>query len=97
MRCDRSPSYFGGAQYLLIEKLEIQDVRLVYAPHAGVGNYGGEIDNWRWPRHTGDFSFFRAYVGKDGKPADSRRDNVPYQAAALPQVALEAARAKATS
>ena len=46
---------------------------------ARVGNYGGEIDNWRWPRHTGDFSFFRAYVGKDGKPADYSPDNVPYK------------------
>jgi hypothetical protein len=50
----------------------------VYAPHAGVGVYGGEIDNWRWPRHTGDFAFLRAYVGKDGKPADFSLDNVPY-------------------
>jgi len=54
-------------------------VRLVYAPARSVGNYGGEIDNWAWPRHTGDFSFYRAYVGKDGKPADFAKDNVPYQ------------------
>ncbi|MBF5066016.1 S46 family peptidase, partial [Salmonella enterica subsp. enterica serovar Istanbul] len=44
-----------------------------------VGNYGGEIDNWRWPRHTGDVSIFRAYVGKDGQPADYSPDNVPYK------------------
>lgn len=78
VRCDLA-SYFGGGQYLLIEKLEIKDVRLVYAPHEGVGNFGGEIDNWRWPRHGGDFAFLRAYVGKDGKPADHSPDNVPYQ------------------
>lgn len=78
VRCDVA-SYFGGGQYLLIEKLEIKDVRLVYAPHEGLGNFGGEIDNWRWPRHGGDFSFLRAYVGKDGRPADHSADNVPYR------------------
>ena len=54
-------------------------MRLVYVPARSVGNYGGEVDNWRWPRHTGDFAFFRAYVGKDGKPADHAADNVPYR------------------
>ncbi len=77
MRCTVA-DYFGGQQYRLIEQLEIRDVRLVFAPHEGVGNLGGEIDNWRWPRHTGDVSMFRAYVGKDGKPADHAPDNVPY-------------------
>ena len=77
MRCTVA-EYFGGQQYRLIEQLEIKDVRLVFAPHAGVGNYGGEIDNWRWPRHTGDVSMYRAYVGKDGKPADHSAENVPY-------------------
>ena len=70
--------------YHLIEKLEIRDVRLVYAPARSVGDYGGEIDNWNWPRHTGDWSFYRAYVGKDGKPADYSPDNVPFQPEALP-------------
>ncbi len=74
-------SYFGGEQYMLIEQLEIRDVRLVYAPAEGVGNFGGEIDNWRWPRHSGDFSFFRAYVGADGHPADFSETNVPYEPA----------------
>jgi Peptidase S46 len=78
VRCDLA-SYFGDGQYLLIEKLEIKDVRLVYAPREGIGNFGGEIDNWRWPRHGGDFSFLRAYVGKDGKPAEYAKDNVPYR------------------
>jgi hypothetical protein len=71
-------SFYGGLQYNLIKQLEIRDVRLVYAPADGVGNYGGDIDNWMWPRHTGDFSFYRAYVGPDGKPADHADDNVPY-------------------
>lgn len=78
VRCEVA-SYFGGGQYLLIERLEIKDVRLVYAPPAGVGNFGGEIDNWRWPRHSGDFALYRAYVGKDGKPAEHAAENVPYQ------------------
>lgn len=74
-------SYFGGAQFTLVEQLEIRDVRLVFAPPEGIGNYGGETDNWRWPRHAGDFGFYRAYVGKDGKPADYAKDNVPYRPA----------------
>ncbi len=77
-RCSAAP-FYERAQWYLVEQLEIRDVRLVWAPPAGVGNYGGEIDNWRWPRHTGDVSFFRAYVGKDGQPADYSADNVPYK------------------
>jgi hypothetical protein len=77
LRCSVA-SFYEGAQHYLIEQLEIRDVRLVWAPPAGVGNFGGEIDNWRWPRHTGDVSLFRAYVGKDGQPADFSPDNVPY-------------------
>jgi hypothetical protein len=77
LRCDIK-SFFRGGQYIQIENLEIKDVRLVYVPPRSVGNYGGEIDNWAWPRHTGDFSFYRAYVGKDGKPADFSKDNVPF-------------------
>ncbi len=80
VRCNVA-SYFRGGMYILIEELEIRDVRLVYAPARSVGNYGGEIDNWQWPRHTGDFSFYRAYVGKDGKPAEYSPDNVPYKPA----------------
>ena len=72
-------SFYGGLQYKLIDRLEIQDVRLVYAPGDNVGRYGGDIDNWMWPRHTGDFSFYRAYVGPDGVPAESSQDNVPFQ------------------
>ena len=72
-------SFAGGNTYRLFKNLEIKDVRLVYAPPRSIGNYGGEVDNWMWPRHTGDFSFIRAYVGPDGKPAPYSEDNVPYQ------------------
>ena len=77
-RC-RVASFMGGNTWRLFKNLEIRDVRLVYAPPGAIGNYGGEVDNWMWPRHTGDFSFIRAYVGKDGKPAAYSQDNVPYQ------------------
>ena len=76
-RC-QAASFFGGLQYKLITRLEIRDVRIVYSPADAVGKYGGDIDNWRWPRHTGDFAFYRAYVGPDGQPADHSEDNVPY-------------------
>ena len=66
--------------------MEIRDVRIAYAPAESTGKYGGEIDNWMWPRHTGDFSFYRAYVGPDGKPADYSEDNVPYQPAQILKV-----------
>ncbi len=78
LRC-RIASFFEGLRYFEIAQLEINDVRLVYAPPQGIGNYGGETDNWQWPRHTGDFSFYRAYVGKDGKPAAYSKENVPYK------------------
>lgn len=77
-RCTVVP-FFERLKYYAITQLEIKDVRLVYAPAAGIGNFGGETDNWQWPRHTGDFSFLRAYVGKDGRPADYSTDNVPFQ------------------
>lgn len=72
-------SFYGGAQYKLIKRLEVRDVRLVYAPGDSVGKYGGDIDNWQWPRHTGDFAFYRAYVAPDGSAADFSEDNVPYE------------------
>jgi hypothetical protein len=78
LRC-RVTSFFEGLSYFEIAQLEIPDVRLVYAPAEGIGNFGGEADNWRWPRHTGDWSFYRAYVGADGKPAPHAPDNVPYK------------------
>ncbi|NYE63286.1 V8-like Glu-specific endopeptidase [Duganella sp. 1224] len=76
-RCTVS-SYYGGLEFYLIKQLEIRDVRLVHAPPEGVGKFGGDTDNWMWPRHTGDYGFYRAYVSKDGKAADYSKDNVPY-------------------
>ena len=76
-RCNVYP-FFGGLQYQLIKQMEVRDVRLVYAPADGVGRFGGDTDNWMWPRHTADFSFYRAYVGPDGKPADFSPNNKPY-------------------
>ncbi|AKC85960.1 S46 family peptidase [Pseudoxanthomonas suwonensis] len=77
-RC-RLYSFSGGNTYRLFKNLEIRDVRLAYAPPGSVGKFGGDIDNWMWPRHTGDFAFYRAYVGKDGKPAAYSPDNVPFK------------------
>ena len=76
-RC-QVPAFHGGLQYKLIDRLEIRDVRLVYAPADAIGKYGGDIDNWMWPRHTGDFSFYRAYVAPDGSSADFAKENVPF-------------------
>lgn len=70
---------FAGKTYVLFEYTFIRDVRLVFAPPSSVGNFGGDVDNWEWPRHTGDFSFMRAYVAADGSSAEYSPDNVPYQ------------------
>jgi hypothetical protein len=72
-------TFHGGAEFNLIRQLEIKDVRLVYAPAGSIGKYGGDIDNWMWPRHTGDFAFLRAYVAPDGRPAPYAKENVPYR------------------
>jgi hypothetical protein len=90
IRCTIAP-FYGGATWLEIAQLELRDVRLVFAPPRGVGNFGGEVDNWRWPRHTGDFAFYRAYVGRDGKPAPHSADNVPYRPARWLRVSPEGA------
>ncbi|MEQ1675126.1 MAG: S46 family peptidase [Chitinophagaceae bacterium] len=70
--------FFEGNQYFLFVTETYKDVRLVGAPPAAIGNFGKDTDNWMWPRHTGDFSMFRIYAGKDNKPADYSPDNVPY-------------------
>lgn len=70
---------FTGKSYYLFLYTYLKDVRLVFAPPASVGNFGGEVDNWEWPRHTGDFSFMRAYTAPDGKSATYSPDNIPYQ------------------
>ena len=77
-----------GKQYYLFKYLKIKDIRIVYVPSRSIGEYGGDIDNWMWPRHTGDFAFLRAYVGPDGKPAEYSKKNVPYH----PKVYLKISR-----
>ena len=80
--------YYGN-QYFLFVFREYTDVRLVGAPPSSVGKFGGETDNWMWPRHTGDFSIFRIYAGKDNLPADYSEDNIPY----TPKKSLKISRA----
>ena len=70
--------YYGN-QYFLFVYRQYEDVRLVGAPPSAVGKFGGDTDNWMWPRHTGDFSMFRIYADKDNNPAEYSKDNVPYQ------------------
>lgn len=70
--------FFDGNQYFLFVTETYSDIRLVGAPPSSIGNFGKDSDNWMWPRHTGDFSMFRIYAGKDNKPADYSPDNVPY-------------------
>lgn len=70
---------FYGRDFYLVKQLELRDIRLVYAPPRAIGNYGDEIDNFMWPRHAGDFTILRAYVGPNGEPADYSPDNKPYR------------------
>ncbi len=72
-------SFFYGNQYFLFVQEEYKDVRLVGAPPSAIGKFGGDTDNWMWPRHTGDFSLFRIYADKDNKPAEYSEENVPYK------------------
>jgi hypothetical protein len=88
MRCSVANMYYG-TDFYRIKQLELRDIRLVYAPPRAIGNYGDEIDNFMWPRHTGDFTLLRAYVGKDGRPAAYSPDNVPYRAPAHLRIAKD--------
>ncbi len=72
-------SLYYGNQYFLFVYESFTDVRLVGAPPSSIGKFGGDTDNWMWPRHTGDFSLFRIYAGKDNKPAPYAKDNIPYK------------------
>ena len=72
------PFYYGNQYFMYINEV-FTDVRLVGAPPSNIGKFGGDTDNWMWPRHTGDFSMFRVYADKDGKPADYSKDNKPYK------------------
>ncbi len=71
--------FFNGNEYYLFITEVFRDVRLVGTPPSAIGKFGGDTDNWMWPRHTGDFSVFRIYAGKDGLPAEYSKDNVPYK------------------
>ncbi len=72
------PFFYGNEYYLFVTET-FRDIRLVGAPPSSIGKFGGETDNWVWPRHNADFSLFRIYAGKDNKPADYSVDNVPYK------------------
>lgn len=72
-------SFFEGNEYYLFVYEQFDDVRLVGAPPSSIGKFGGDTDNWMWPRHTGDFSIFRVYADKDNNPATYSKDNVPYK------------------
>ncbi len=72
-------SFFGGNNFFVMVYETFKDVRLVGAPPSSIGKFGGDTDNWMWPRHTGDFTLFRVYCGPDGKPADYSLENVPYE------------------
>ena len=79
---------YNGKQYIEFIHRVFKDIRIVYSPPLAIGNYGGETDNWMWPRHTGDFSFLRVYVRPDGKGAEYSTENVPYK----PKVWLKVAK-----
>lgn len=70
---------FSGKSYVLFIYTYLKDIRLVYVPPRSIGEFGGDVDNWMWPRHTGDFSFLRAYVAPDGSPADHSPKNIPFR------------------
>lgn len=82
-------SYYGGNEYHLSIYKDYKDVRLVYAPPSSVGQFGGDSDNWVWPRHTGDFSVFRIYADDNNQPAHYSPDNKPYHPAYVPPVSLK--------
>ena len=74
----RVRQFYSGNEFILIVSETFNDVRLVGAPPSSIGKFGGDTDNWMWPRHTGDFSMFRVYAGKDNKPAAYSTENVPF-------------------
>lgn len=80
LQCEIS-EMFTGRNYVLFRYKLLKDVRLVYVPARSIGEYGGELDNWVWPRHSGDFAFLRAYVAPDGSAAEYNENNVPYKPA----------------
>jgi hypothetical protein len=85
-------SMYSGNQYYLFRFKRLKDVRLVYAPPQDLGNFGGDIDNWMWPRHTCDFSFLRAYVSKEGLGVDHSPENIPYRPKSILKISLDGLR-----
>ena len=83
------PSFFGNNQFFAFAYETYTDVRLVGTPPSSIGKFGGDTDNWMWPRHTGDFSVFRVYAGKDNRPAAYSADNVPYKAEKWLDISLD--------
>ncbi|WP_099464752.1 S46 family peptidase [Parabacteroides provencensis] len=81
--------FYNNNKYFLIVYDVYRDVRMVFAPPSSIGKFGGDTDNWMWPRHTGDFSIFRVYAGKDNKPAEYNADNKPYQPKYVAEVSLQ--------
>ena len=82
-------SFFGGNQFFAFVMEVYTDVRLVGAPPSSIGKFGGDTDNWMWPRHTGDFSIFRVYAGPDNRPADYSPENRPYKAEKFLKISLD--------
>ncbi|HIY14301.1 MAG TPA: S46 family peptidase [Candidatus Alistipes cottocaccae] len=82
-------SFFGGNQFFAFVMEVYKDVRLVGAPPSSIGKFGGDTDNWMWPRHTGDFSIFRVYAGADNRPADYSPENRPYKAEKFLKISLD--------
>lgn len=83
------PSFFGDNQFFAFVHEKYTDIRLVGTPPSSIGKFGGDTDNWMWPRHTGDFSIFRVYAGKDNRPAEYSEDNVPYKAEKWLNISLD--------
>jgi hypothetical protein len=82
-------SVFGNRNYYLYRFKRLRDIRIVYAPPIDLGKFGGEIDNWIWPRHTADFTFFRAYISPDGKGTEYSPENVPYRPKSYLKISLQ--------
>lgn len=81
--------YYAGNKFYMITYDVFNDVRMVFAPPSSIGKFGGDTDNWIWPRHTGDFSVFRVYANKDNKPADYSKDNIPYTPKYFAEVSVQ--------
>jgi hypothetical protein len=88
IRCTVANTYSGNEYYLFRFK-RIKDIRLVYAPPQDIGNFGGDIDNWMWPRHTCDFAFLRAYVSEDNVGVDFSQNNVPYKPKSVLKISID--------